>query len=360
MATVTRQSGPAGVVALDTQKPTQHALLTAGATVVCLIVAESLGLAHSDLAVWTTYLVMVQFAFTRFQKGLERILGRGLGIFAGLILTTWFHDTAVLTLVLIATLLTMFFYLYFAGRLAYTFLQSGLYVVAMFQIGHADPDSAVTAAEGLFAAVVLGVFVAVVISWLFGAERDLEIRLGETPLWPIRIDWLSQSLMLAVTVLMTLLGAYALGIPPEKAAISVMLLTVTPHVQAMIQKGELRIAGALLATLWALGTFLLVGLLPHLLLLAGLLFLGQFIAAYVTRTGGEYSYAGVQMGLVLPMLVVGARSEFGSLTPAVQRLEGIVLGLMASVVVAVLWPRFPLAEKTVPEPVPAFPGEMEG
>ena len=139
-----------------------------------------------------------------------------------------------------------------------------------------------------------------------------------------------------------------------------MLLTVTPHVQAMIQKGELRIAGALLATLWAVGTFLLIGLLPHLLLLAGLLFLGQFIAAYVTRTDGEYSYAGVQMGLVLPMLVVGARSEFGNLTPAIQRLEGILLGLVASVVVAVLWPRFPLVEKTIPEPVPAFPGEMEG
>src|SRR6476660_8240688 len=111
MATVTRQSVPAGVGALDTQKPTQHALLTAGATVVCLIVAESLGLVRSDLAVWTTYLVMVQFTFTRFQKGLERILGRGLGILGGLVLTTWFHDTTVLTLVLIATLLTMFFYL---------------------------------------------------------------------------------------------------------------------------------------------------------------------------------------------------------------------------------------------------------
>src|SRR5262245_14104699 len=304
----------------DTRDATGQALLTASGTVVCLVLAEWFGLEHANLAVWTTYLVMVQYPFTRFQKGLERVVGRGLGILAGLVLTTWFHDTALLTVVLIAALLTTFFYLYFAGRLAYTFLQAGLYIVAMFQIGHANPASAVSAAEGLFAAVVLGVVVADVVSWLSGAERDLGIRFGEAPLWPLRGEWLSQSLMLAVTVLLTILGAHALGLPPEKAAISVMLLTVTPHVQAMLLKGELRLAGAFLAVIWAGGTFLVVGLLPRFLLLAGLLFLGQFVAAYLTRTAGKYSYSGVQMGLVLPMLVVAPPAEFGSLTPAVQRL----------------------------------------
>src|SRR6266481_5729798 len=225
----------------DTRDRTAHALLTAGASVVCLVLAEWLGLVHANLAVWTTYLVTAQYPFTRFQKGLERVVGRGLGILAGLVLTTWFHDTPVLTLVLIAALLTAFFYLFFAGRLAYTFLQAGLYVVAMFQIGHANPAAAVSAAEALF-----------------GAERDLGIRFGEAPLWPVRGDWLSQSLMLAVTVLVTLLGAHALGLPPDKAAISVMLLTVTPHVQAMILKGELRLVGAFLATAWAVATFLVV------------------------------------------------------------------------------------------------------
>src|SRR5262245_33023866 len=223
--------------AQDTRDATGQAFLTAGGTVACLVLAEWLGLAHANLAVWTTYMVMAQYTFTRFQKGLERVVGRGVGILAGLVLTTWFHDTPLLTLVLIAVLLTAFFYVYFAGRLAYTFLNAGLYVVAMFQIGHADPASAVSAAEALFAAVVLGVAVADVVTWLFGAERDLGIRFGEAPLWPVRGDWLNQSLMLAVTVLLTLLGAHALGLPPEKAAISVMLLTVTPHVLGMIRKG---------------------------------------------------------------------------------------------------------------------------
>jgi uncharacterized membrane protein YccC len=346
--------------AQDTRDATGHALLTAVATVVCLALAEGFGLEHANLAVWTAYLVMAQYTFTRFQKGLERVVGRGLGILAGLVLTTWFHDTPLLTLALIAVLLTLFFYPYFAGRLAYTFLNAGLYVVAMFQIGHANPAAAVPAAEGLFAAVVLGVVVADLVTWLSGAERDLGIRFGEAHLWPVRGDWLSQSLMLAVTVLLTLLGAHALGLPPEKAAISVLLLTVTPHLQALILKGELRIAGLLLGTAWGLGIFLVVGLLPHLLLLAGLLFLGQFVADYLTRTAGRFAYAGLQMGLVLPLVAVAPPAEFGSLTPAVQRLEGVLLGLVASVAVAGLWPRFPLAERVAPVPPPPdFPGEMD-
>jgi uncharacterized membrane protein YccC len=337
----------------------RDSLLTAVATTVCLVIAEWSGLEHANLAVWTTYLVLAQHTFTRFQKGLERVVGRGLGILAGLVLTTWFHDTPVLTQLLIGVLLTALFYIYFAGRLAYTFLQAGLYLVVMFQLGHANPAAAVTAAEGLFAAIVLGVVIADVVTWLGGAERDLGLQFGEAPLWPVRGDWLSQSLMLALTVLLTLLGAHALDLPPGKAAISVMLLTVTPHVQAMILKGELRIAGAFLGTVWALGMFLVVGLLPHFPLLAGLLFLGQFVAAYLTQSVGKYAYAGVQMGLVLPMLVVAPRAEFGSLTPAVERLEGILLGLAASVVVACLWPRFPLVDAAAAVPPPVFPGEMD-
>jgi uncharacterized membrane protein YccC len=346
----------------DTRDATGHALLTATASVVCLALAEWWGLEHGNLAVWTTFMVMAQYPFTRFQKGLERIIGRGLGILAGLVLTTWFNDTALLTLGLIVLLLTAFFYVYFAGRLAYTFLNAGLYLVAMFQIGHADPAAAVPAAKGLFAAIVLGVVVADLVVWVAGAESDLRIRVGDAPLWPVRGDWLNQSLMLAVTALLVLLGAHMLGLPPEKAAISVMLLTVSPHVQALILKGELRVAGLLLATAWALLTFLVVGLLPHFLLLAALLFLGQFLATYLTRTAGRYSYAGVQMGLVLPLIVVAPRAEFGSVTPAVQRLEGVLLGLLASVLVAGLWPRFPLAEQPAPvppPPPPQFPGEMD-
>jgi hypothetical protein len=352
---------PPAMPTTDTRDATSHAFLTAVASVVSLVLAEWLDLKHANLAVWTTYMVMVQYTFTRFQKGLERVVGRGLGILAGLVLTTWFNETSLVAVGLIAVLLTVCFYVYFAGRLAYTFLNAGLYIVAVFQIGHADPVAPVPQAEGLFAAVVIGVVAADLVTWLAGAESDFGIRLGGAPLWPVRTDWLSQSLMLAVTVLLTLVGASMLGLPAEKAAISVMLLTVAPHIQALILKGELRIAGLFLAATWALATFLLVSLLPYFPLFAAFLFFGQFVAAYLTRVAGPYAYAGVQMGLVLPLIVVAPPEEFGSITPAIQRLEGVVLGLAASILVAGVWPLYPHAGAVASVPVspPVIPAEMD-
>jgi uncharacterized membrane protein YccC len=338
--------------ALDRRAATKHALLTAAATAICLVIALALGLEHANLAVWTTFMVLVQFPFSRFQKGLERVVGRGLGILAGLVLTTWFNDAFLLVVTLQIVLLVTFFYLFFAGRLAYTFLNAGLYLVAVFHIGHANPAAVVSVAKELFAAIVLGVVGATMVTWLVGAEHDLHIHTGEAPLLPIRSDWLSQSLMLAFTVLLTLLSAHLLGLPPDKAAISVLLLTVSPHMQALILKGELRIAGLVLATAWSLMTFLIVGVLPFLPLFVILLFLGVFTAAYLARIAGKYSYMGVQMGLVLPLVTVAPPTEFGSLTPVVQRLAGILLALAASILVASLWPRFPIRDEATALPLP--------
>jgi uncharacterized membrane protein YccC len=326
----------------DAPSATIHALRAALAAVVCLTIAVWLGLQHANLAVWTTHMVMAQYAFTSFQKGVERVLGRAFGILAGVILTTWLDELPLLALSLLGLLLLVCFYLYFADRLAYTFLNAGLYAVVLFSLGHSDPSSVVAQGKEMFVAVLLGVVIADLVTWLTGAEHDLTIQAGAAPLLPVRLDWLSHGLMLVVTVALTAFGADLFQLPAEQAAVSVLFLTVTPHIQAMILKGELRIAGALAAAAWAMGTFLVMALLPVFLLLAGLLFLGQFVAAYVTRTGGTYSYVGLQMGLVLPMLMVAPPQDFGSLTPAVQRLAGSLVALAASLLVGGLWPRFPV------------------
>jgi Fusaric acid resistance protein family len=349
---------------IDKRQATYHAGLTAAASAICLVLASWWDLKQPNLAVWTTFLVMAQHSYSSFQKGIERIVGRGIGIFLGLVVVTWLANTPLVVLMVVGTLLTAFFYLYFAGRLAYTFLQAGLYLVAVLEIGTAAPTTVVSEAKELFAAIVVGVVVADIVNWLAGSEGDLGLELGNTPLFPIRGEWINQSLMLSVTVLVTLVGAHVIGLPPAQSAISVIVLTVAPHLQALIVKGELRLLGLFLATLWGLATFILVGLLPFFPLLVLLVFFGVFVATYFTITGGPYGYAGLQMGLVVPMLVASPPGEFGSVTPAEQRFEGIVLGLVASIVVAGLWPFFPLSEPTPvsappPPPVPAMPGEID-
>jgi len=60
---------------------TAHALRSGCAAVIALIIGERLHLPYTNLAVWTTHMVMNQVVFTSFQKGVERVLGRGFGIF---------------------------------------------------------------------------------------------------------------------------------------------------------------------------------------------------------------------------------------------------------------------------------------
>ncbi len=88
---------------------------------------------------------------------------------------------------------------------------------------------------------------------------------------------------------------------------------------------------------------------PHFALLVVLLFLGSYLASYLARTGGDWAYAGVQMGLVLPMILVVPARDFGTMTTAVQRLEGVVISLCCAIfvgsIVAAFRRRAPVASK---------------
>jgi uncharacterized membrane protein YccC len=316
------------------------ALRGALAAAVCLALAEWWHVRHVNLAVWTTHMVTAQYAFTAFQKGVERVLGRGLGILVGLVLLTLFGNAPVLALALKLLALLAFFYVYFAGRFAYTFLNAGLYLAAIVSIGAADPPAAVPEAKALFLAVVLGVVVADLVMWVTGAEQDLRLRAGGDPLLPLHHGRLSHSLQLVVTVALTQLVTGYLNLPTGAALVSVMVLTITPDIQALLRKGELRVLGAALGTAWALGSFVLLAHVPHFLLLEALLFLGMFLAAYLTRASPAYSYVGLQMGLVLPMVLVLPLGEFGSVHAGVQRLEGIAAAVVVSVLVGGVWAFF--------------------
>jgi uncharacterized membrane protein YccC len=317
---------------------TISALRVAGAATLCLLVVEVWHLPHGNLAVWTTHIVMSQYTFSIFQKGIERAVGRGFGILVGLVIVTLFRDAPLVTLLVESVLLVGFFYVYFAGRLAYTFLNAGLYLGAIIEIAHVDPASALTAGWELFLAIVLGAVIATLVTWLTGAERDLHIHTEGEPLWPVRGDWVGHSLRMVVTTILTQLATRWLQLPSEASLVSVMMLTVTPTLQALLAKGAMRAMGAILGTAWSVGALLLLNWLPHLPLLLLLLFAGIFLASYLTRTGGTHSYTGLQMGLVIPLILVVPADELGRITPVVQRLEGIAAALAVSILVGCLWP----------------------
>ncbi|HEX4146797.1 MAG TPA: FUSC family protein [Pirellulales bacterium] len=327
-------STSAAALASSTTDPTLGAVRSATAAVVALVCCEYFQLEHANLAVWTTHMVMIQYPFSSFQKGIERILGRGLGILGGLVLLTIWRNTLTMVTLLEAVSLLVFFYIYFSDRLAYTFLNAGLYMAVTIDIGHSEP--AVVFHEGweLFLAIVVGVVVANLVSWYTGLERDLRIRTEGQPLLPIDRARLGHSLMLVVAVALAELVTSWLALPTSTTLVSVMLLTITPDIHSLLRKGELRLTGALLAVIYAVLALLLLMRLPYFTLLAALLFLGMFLGGYLARVGGDRSYAGVQMGLVLPMVLVVPPADCGDLSRAMDRLIGVVIAIACSLLVS--------------------------
>src|SRR5260370_6780133 len=131
---------------------TSYAWRAAAAAASCLVLAEVWRLEPASLAFWTTYMVLSQYEFTAFQKGIERILGRGLGILTGLVVVLLSRGDPIASLLLEVIALLGFFRSFFAGRLTYTYLNAGLYPAVIGEIRHRDPAAAPAQGAGLFLA----------------------------------------------------------------------------------------------------------------------------------------------------------------------------------------------------------------
>lgn len=321
----------------DSAATTTAALRGASAAAICLVLAEWLQLSQPGLAVWSTHMVMVQYTFTSFQKGVERALGRGLGIFAAIIIATLTRNAPTVGLALEMLAVVPLFYCFFCNRLSYTFLNAGLYLASMMQLARVHPSEVISTGGALFNAVVLGVAVAVGISWLSRAESDITIHTEGDRLWPVDRPRMLHSIVLAITVGLVHLVCYLVDMSPTSAMVSVMVLTIAPDYQSLIHKGELRLAGAGLAVVFASVTLLLLVRRPSLPLLVIAVFLGIFIAIKVARSSTKWGYASLQMGLVLPMILVVPEPEFGSLTTAFSRIAGVLLAIAVSIGVGVVW-----------------------
>ncbi len=97
----------------------------------------------------------------------------------------------------------------------------------------------------------------------------------------------------------------------------------------------------MLGSLYAFAALVLLIQMPHFVLLLLLTFFGMFLAAYGTRASSAHSYVFMQMGMAIPMVLIGQNDELGSLATGWQRFLGVWAGLLASQTVEFLWPWMP-------------------
>jgi uncharacterized membrane protein YccC len=200
-----------------------------------------------------------------------------------------------------------------------------------------NPGAAVPTAVNILIQIILGVGAAMLVNWLTGAEHSLDIVTQGEPLLPVNLHWLSLAAMLTLTSLTTMFACLALDLPVIPATVSSLLLAMTTDLHALRIKAEQRALGVVLGGGYSFLALLVLGRLPHFPLLLAFLALGLFVAASITRGSARYSYVGLQAGIAIGMVLVGAGDTPGSIEIAVQRFLGVVIGVAASVTIHSLW-----------------------
>jgi uncharacterized membrane protein YccC len=136
-----------------------------------------------------------------------------------------------------------------------------------------------------------------------------------------------------------LVAALWLDLPPLPTLISATILAITTtDPLAMEQKAYQRGLGAVLGGGYAVASLILLAYMPYFTLLLALVFIGMFLSAYYTKMSSRSSYAFMQMGLAMPLALIGSSGDIGSIDTALQRLVGVGAGFFIAEVVFVCWP----------------------
>jgi uncharacterized membrane protein YccC len=329
-----------------------QALRVAAAAAIALVIAEWWHLPHTNLAVWTTHMVMSSHVHTTFQKGVERIVGRGGGILLGTLIVSLFGEQKLLALGLEIVGLLGFFYAHFCGRLAYTYFNAGLYLQAMLQLGDGDPSAAWVNGGWMFLAIVVGVVVAYVVSWITGAERDLSIVPGEGSLLPIRREPLGRAAQITVTMLLAQYVFFALDMPPDANTYTLFMVSVIPDLQKMRERTGHYVGGILAGVAYAIPSLVLLNRVLHLPMFVALVGLGEFLASYLAQSPGNLKFVGIEMGMIFPLLLVLPCDKIETPSMTFYNIIALFTYTLLAVVVGWVWVAFGL--------VPARIGELTG
>jgi hypothetical protein len=230
--------------------------------------------------------------------------GRGAGILLGTLLVSLLGEQKLLALGLEVAGLLAFFYAHFCGRLAYTYQNAGLYLQAMLQLGDGDPSAAWVNGGWMFLAIVVGVAVADLVSWLTIAERDLSIVPGEGSLLPVRAEPLARAAQVTATMLLAQYAFFALDMLPDANTYTLFLMSVIPDYPRMRERTGYYVGGILAGVAYAVPSLLLLNRVLHLPMLVALVALGEFVASYLAQSKGNVRFVGVEMGMIFPLMLV--------------------------------------------------------
>lgn len=166
----------------------------------------------------------------------------------------------------------------------------------------------------------------------------------------VNIDSLKHSVKVVIISILILLGSVFYYIDAGiQALITALLISAQANLGQATLKERLRFVAVVIGGLYGLICLIIISISPNFLVYLLLFTLGLFVGSYIATGSERVSYAGVQTGIVLPMiLLISNGPSTGSLQIAIERFVGVIVGgAIALIILRFIWPDDPLKQLKV-------------
>lgn len=312
---------------------TAIATRTASAAVLALVAALLLQLENPWWAALTAFVIVEADARATLGKSIDRVVGTVSGAALGYLFAAFIADHVLFSLLVGGTVALT---LYAQERVehGYAALLCGVTVVLVLFGSLVTPTQSLNLAVDRALEICVGVLVACVVDWVCAKEFPvMPVPAAKPGLWTLPVD--------AELIAVALTGGIAVAaIPFIWESLQLPGLAQTP-ITAFVIMTAVRGDARLKAVNRAVGCLLGGGLGLLLLPLVGgqtlpwlaAIFAGLWVCAHIRHGGGDDSYAGQQAGVALILAMIQGSAPSTSLIPALDRLIGIVGGVLVVAVV---------------------------
>ena len=323
--------------------------------------ADALELDDLVWAAFSGYMVMRADASVVTQRGLMRIAGTLSGAALGVVLAPAIADEPALLVaaLFIATWIGIFGALKSPHSYAWVFF--GITAGLVMTEALAAPDNVLHFAATRAAEITVGTASCILVASLFsasgmGAQTGAHIIASAARETSLASRVLSEAWFEAHWVLLghATRSALAVALLPlvwrwfeieefSQTALTSFVIMFVPHAvvregrhRAIIERMTHRAAGCLLGSVVALGSLSALGdtLLPSLIVLS----VGVWVGHHIQNGRNGVSYVGTQFVLGLLTTLVQGPGPITDITPGLERLVGILIGIAVPCLLIVFWP----------------------
>lgn len=326
----------------------RYAMKVTAGTVAALMLVLVFELPASVAVVLTVWVLLTTHRKQSLTDGMFRVLGPLVAAVVMFVALKLFASSALLVLV-IATVLT---YVGFAHYVSGVYSYAGMLMALITGIAACDagvgPNVAMAFAVAWVGCAFLGVVLVHVLTWSLwpdlspGFARD---QLRYKRIFPLPPEQAAITLRCTIAVMATVLLALVSDLPAAyMAVVAAGIVAIAPPTSGgPLRKAFYRMLGIMIGGAYGIVMLIILAHLPFLGMLFVLIAAAYFSLAYAFLRNEKYSYAISQGGIVLTMILLGSSTSVGTLTDAIERLQGLFWGGLVAVMTIDLMPPLTVA-----------------